>query len=682
MFLVISGRLRRLASPGTGTGTGLGDVGRGQCIGEVSVLREAGEPHSCRPSAARFFHQREHSVMCVRDCEVVAVSAASYERIARSNPDLVQMFAAVMAERFSQLMRRVNGDGGLTNASLPYQPPLIRGPSTGAWGEADASVRPSSGVSGSSGPLDGVFPAPSHRHRQLPGNHSRAPMGQRGFSVGSSLHSVSSHPADGSGSGGGGGGTGGGGKRRRGKALRRGRGVSGSYGDFASLEGMWGGGIGGAVTSLSTGVGGGAATGGPNNIVTVAILPAGGTPPVPTVLLSFAAQLVTVLSSYGATTLITARTVDAALGTGTASRLGHLFERARAGAWFSGLEEKHRFVVFVGDSQPTAWSQVVMAHADLALLVGVGTSSGELSAVEREVVFAGGVATAAAAGVAASAPSATEATSTSTGGGASVPVHAKSVALSIRSGIGATGRLLKTIAHAVVGGGGGRGRVGSKSGTRVGGAGDGARVRGFVRLELVLLHPEAGVAPRGTREWLRRRSVSWHHHVRLTYPGDVERLGRFMTGTAVGLVLSGGGCRGLAHIGVLRSLEQRGIPVDFIGGTSMGSYVAGAWAQTLSVSATTPAGNRMANSIGSWWFLLSNLTLPILSYYSGVEFNEIMTDQFGDVQIEDLWIMYFCCTTNVSRDTMDVHQVRMCLGKVGEEGENGEVTLDVNVLSM
>jgi NTE family protein len=46
----------------------------------------------------------------------------------------------------------------------------------------------------------------------------------------------------------------------------------------------------------------------------------------------------------------------------------------------------------------------------------------------------------------------------------------------------------------------------------------------------------------------------------------------------VGLVLSGGGAKGLAHIGVLKVLEEAGVPVDFIGGTSMGSIVAGLYA--------------------------------------------------------------------------------------------------------
>ena len=49
---------------------------------------------------------------------------------------------------------------------------------------------------------------------------------------------------------------------------------------------------------------------------------------------------------------------------------------------------------------------------------------------------------------------------------------------------------------------------------------------------------------------------------------DLARIARWMAGKAVGLVLSGGGSRGLAHLGVLHALDDAGVPVDVIGGTS------------------------------------------------------------------------------------------------------------------
>ena len=55
-------------------------------------------------------------------------------------------------------------------------------------------------------------------------------------------------------------------------------------------------------------------------------------------------------------------------------------------------------------------------------------------------------------------------------------------------------------------------------------------------------------------------------------------------GPRIGLALSGGGARGLAHVGVLRALERAGLPIDAISGTSMGSLVGGLYAAGYSAS--------------------------------------------------------------------------------------------------
>jgi len=46
----------------------------------------------------------------------------------------------------------------------------------------------------------------------------------------------------------------------------------------------------------------------------------------------------------------------------------------------------------------------------------------------------------------------------------------------------------------------------------------------------------------------------------------------------VGLVLSGGGAKGLAHIGVLKGIDSLGIKIDYVAGTSMGSIIGGLYA--------------------------------------------------------------------------------------------------------
>lgn len=71
---------------------------------------------------------------------------------------------------------------------------------------------------------------------------------------------------------------------------------------------------------------------------------------------------------------------------------------------------------------------------------------------------------------------------------------------------------------------------------------------------LVLLHPHRMQKAPGTGRWLDTRPVFLHHHVALTGgDADIARLGRFLSGRAVGLVLSGGGAFGVAHVGVYRA---------------------------------------------------------------------------------------------------------------------------------
>ena len=94
------------------------------------------------------------------------------------------------------------------------------------------------------------------------------------------------------------------------------------------------------------------------------------------------------------------------------------------------------------------------------------------------------------------------------------------------------------------------------------------------RRTLVLLHPETTALPSGTRLWLVPRSLEGHHHLRRDRDADFERLARFLTGNAVGVVLGGGGARGLAHSGVIRALREARVPIDLIGGTSMGALIA------------------------------------------------------------------------------------------------------------
>ena len=167
---------------------------------------------------------------------------------------------------------------------------------------------------------------------------------------------------------------------------------------------------------------------------------------------------------------------------------------------------------------------------------------------------------------------------------------------------------------------------------------------------LLLLHPPGKGMPRHTAAWLARRPLAGHLHLRPSEPRDIARLARIQSRRAVGLVLAGGGARGLAHLGVMRALEERGIEFDFVGGTSSGALVGFLAASGLpfaEVDAVAAAAAR-ANPTGDFTLL------PLLSLISGRRMRRVIGEAIEravgrDVGIEDLWKPFFCVASNYSQ---------------------------------
>ena len=177
------------------------------------------------------------------------------------------------------------------------------------------------------------------------------------------------------------------------------------------------------------------------------------------------------------------------------------------------------------------------------------------------------------------------------------------------------------------------------------------------RVELVLLH-SSNALPEGTSHWLKARPhLTRHHHVRLSRPDSVARLSRWMAGTAVGVVLSGGGSRGLAHLGVLRALHDAGVPIDVVGGTSQGAMMAALYAQEVGWPQTQKIVRRYASEMGSARRLASDLTLPLLSVFTGAALDHVVKEAFvsGPHRIEDLWLRFFCVSTNLTIGAPSIH---------------------------
>lgn len=227
------------------------------------------------------------------------------------------------------------------------------------------------------------------------------------------------------------------------------------------------------------------------------------------------------------------------------------------------------------------------------------------------------------------------------------------------------------------------------------------------RTHLILLHTEKNILHDSTRVWLRRRPwVAAHHHIQLqwergevvevpekrhgrlrklkqrfqdrilqhvlvpirkkpTIPlrtqglrhkNDFLRLARLLSGQAVGLVLGGGGARGLSQVGIIQALEELGIPVDMVGGTSIGSFIGGLYSRDYELLTLLGRAHMFSMRVSSLWRVLSDVTYPATAWTTGHAFNRAIWKAFGDSRIEDFWLRYFVNTTNLTHSRMEIHQ--------------------------
>lgn len=350
------------------------------------------------------------------------------------------------------------------------------------------------------------------------------------------------------------------------------------------------------------------------NLRTVAILPV--TAGVPVV--EFGHRLLNALHQIGVTRGVTSLNQAAILnhlGRHAFSKMGKL----KLSQYLADLEEKYGLVLYIADTNVNSpWTQTCISQADSILLVGLAESSAGIGEYERFLLG------------------------------------------------------MKTTA----------------------------------RKELVLLHSERYCSPGLTRRWLKNRV--WinggHHHIQMAFrlttepshpqikkfgtvlkqrvqvlqaeiqkytsrriqqspvyspqtpfKGDFHRLARRLCGKSVGLVLGGGGARGIAHIGVIKALEEAGIPIDIIGGTSIGSFIGALYARDADVVPMYGRAKKFSGRMGSMWRFALDLTYPTVSYTTGHEFNRGIFKTFGDSQIEDFWLEFYCNTTNISRSRAEYH---------------------------
>jgi NTE family protein len=116
---------------------------------------------------------------------------------------------------------------------------------------------------------------------------------------------------------------------------------------------------------------------------------------------------------------------------------------------------------------------------------------------------------------------------------------------------------------------------------------------------------------------------------------DVRRLAREIGHCRIGLALSPGGAKGLAHIGVIQVLEENGVEVDVIAGSSMGAYVASVWAMGFDGQYM----EKLAREVeGRWgrWKLIDPAFPPRKGFIRGEAVIRRLRKTLGDAQFSDL----------------------------------------------
>jgi NTE family protein len=173
------------------------------------------------------------------------------------------------------------------------------------------------------------------------------------------------------------------------------------------------------------------------------------------------------------------------------------------------------------------------------------------------------------------------------------------------------------------------------------------------KVYLLLLHDNNAPMPLETSRWLASRPVDLHIHLRKGHDVDMRRFCRIVSHRALGLVLGGGGAKGFAHIGVVEALSEKGIEIDFLGGTSAGALYGIGMAYTDfdfdKIHHINQEAVKGKLTSGDW-------TLPVMSLMTGKKFKFYLQKMFGQYHMEDIWINTYCLSTDLSKSIPHVHR--------------------------
>jgi len=146
--------------------------------------------------------------------------------------------------------------------------------------------------------------------------------------------------------------------------------------------------------------------------------------------------------------------------------------------------------------------------------------------------------------------------------------------------------------------------------------------RRFRMVDLVMI--DEGIKTCPVLEWRNALDAQRIFHWR--DDAAIARLARVITGRSIGIVMSGGGARAYAHIGVVRALRQANIPIDFIRRAFVESNP------------------------------LSDFRLPVISLAAGRIVTERLRNHFGDALIEEFDLPFFCVSADLAKGVEQIHR--------------------------
>ncbi len=172
------------------------------------------------------------------------------------------------------------------------------------------------------------------------------------------------------------------------------------------------------------------------------------------------------------------------------------------------------------------------------------------------------------------------------------------------------------------------------------------------RTDLILLRDPRMSRPANTTVWLDAvQPGRWFQCVEGDQ-ADTDRMARVVTGSAVGVVMSGGGARAYSHIGALRALKEARVPIDFVGGSSMGAVIAAGPAMGWTQEELEARIHKAFVESDP----LSDLAFPMLAMTRAHKVDRLLLEAYGDVDLADLVRPFFAVSTNLTSGKIEVHR--------------------------